>query len=153
MFGVTFFRKILHIYFRIRRGLTLGVRAVVRTPDGKFLLVRHTYTPGWHFPGGGVEVGQTAEAALADELAQETGLCVLGVPQLHGIFFNSGVSTQDHVVVYLCDVEGELPMKSHSFEIAELRYFTIECLPSDVDHGTKRRIQEIAFRKSKSSDW
>ena len=59
------FSAILHIYFRIRRGMTLGVRAVVRSPNGEFLLVRHTYPPGWHFPGGGIEVGQAAEEALA----------------------------------------------------------------------------------------
>ena len=59
--------------------MTLGVWAVVRSPNGEFLLVRHTYTPGWHFPGGGVELGQAVEAALADELTQETGLCVSGL--------------------------------------------------------------------------
>ena len=61
--------------------MTLGVRAVVRSSNGEFLLVRHTYTPGWHFPGGGIEVGQAAEVALADELAQKTGLCVSGAVQ------------------------------------------------------------------------
>ena len=49
--------------------MTLGVRAVVRSPNREFLLVRHTYTLGRHFPGVGVEVGQAAEVALADELA------------------------------------------------------------------------------------
>ena len=58
------FSKFLHIYFRIRLGLTLGVRAVVRAPNGDFLLVRHTYTTGWHFPGGGVEIGQAAGRSL-----------------------------------------------------------------------------------------
>ena len=72
------FSAILRIYLRIRRGMTLGVWAVVRSPNVEFLLVRHTYTPGWHFPGGGIEVGQAAQVALADELAQETGLCVSG---------------------------------------------------------------------------
>ena len=115
--------------------------------------MRHTYTPGWHFPGGGIEVGQAAEEALADELAQETGLCVSGAAQLHGIFFNSRVSVRDHVVVYLCDAIGELPIKSPSFEIAELGYFAPECLPPDVDPGTERRIQEIAFSKSISREW
>ena len=153
MFGARIFSKFLHIYFRIRRGLTLGVRAVVRTPNGEFLLVRHTYTPGWHFPGGGVEVGQAVEAALADELVQETGLCVSGDAQLHGIFFNSGVSMRDHVVVYLCDAEGELPIKSPSLEIAELGYFAPQCLPPEVNLGTERRIQEIAFGKSISREW
>ena len=153
MFGAKPFSKFLHIYFRIRRGLTLGVRAVVRTPNGDFLLVRHTYIPGWHFPGGGVELGQAVETALADELVQETGIRVSGVAKLHGIFFNSSVSLHDHVVVYLCDTGGELPIKSKSFEIAELGYFAPERLPTDVDPGTERRIQEIAFSKSISCEW
>ena len=93
------------------------------------------------------------EVALVDELAQETGVCISGVAQLHGVFFNSGVSVRDHVVVYMCDAEGELPIKSPSLEIVDLRYFAPECLPPDVDPGTERRIQEIAFGKSISRGW
>jgi 8-oxo-dGTP pyrophosphatase MutT (NUDIX family) len=102
--------------------------------------VRHTYTPGWHFTGGGIEVGQAAEEALADELAQETGLCVSGAAQPHGIFFNSCVSRSDHAVVHLCDAIGELPNKPPSLEISELRYFVLEYLPADVDPGTAQRF-------------
>jgi 8-oxo-dGTP pyrophosphatase MutT (NUDIX family) len=61
----TLLSRILHTYFLMSRGLTIGVRAIVRSDDGKFLLVRHTYIPGWHFPGGGVEKGETAERALS----------------------------------------------------------------------------------------
>lgn len=133
--------------------MALGVRAVVRSPTGEFLLVRHTYMPGWHFPVGGVEVGQAAEVALADELAQETGLCVSGAAQLHGIFFNSCVSARDHVVVYLCDAMGKLSNKPPSLELSELGYFAPECLPSDVDPGTAQQFREIVFEKPISHEW
>ena len=133
--------------------MTLGVRAVVRSPNGEFLLARHTYTPGWHFPGGGIEVGQAAEEALADELAQETGLCFSGAAQLHGIFFKRCVSARDHVVVYRYDAIGELPIKPPSLKISELGYFAPECLPSGADPGTAQRIREIAFGKPISHEW
>ena len=84
--------RLLHTYFLMTRGLTIGVRAIVRSDDGKFLLVRHTYTPGWHFPGGGVEKGESAERALSNELRQETGLRLIGKPRLHGVFHNCSVS-------------------------------------------------------------
>lgn len=137
------FRRLLHTYFLMARGLTLGVRAIIRSDDGKFLLVRHTYTPGWHFPGGGVEKGQTAISALTDELSQETGLKLFGQPVLHGVFHNQSVSKRDHVLAYLCKVEGSIPRKPSSLEIAEIGYFGLDDLPEGVDPGTQRRMLEI----------
>lgn len=147
------FSRILHTYFLIRRGITLGVRAIVRSNDGKFLLVRHTYTPGWHFPGGGVEKGQTSEQALCDELQQETGLHIVGKPIMHGLFYNKNVSKRDHVIVYHCDVRGRLDAKPKSMEIAEIVYFSFEDLPLETDPGTARRIREIVFGDEKTDVW
>ena len=147
------FSRTLHTYFLMRRGLTLGVRAIVRSNDGKFLLVRHTYTPGWHFPGGGVEKGQTTEQALRNELQQETNLKIIGKPVMHGLFYNNNVSKRDHVLAYYCDVEGGLEAKPTSIEISEIGYFSFEDLPLDVDPGTVRRIREISFGDEKTEVW
>lgn len=145
--------RLLHLYFRVSRGLTLGVRAVVRSNEGKFLLVRHTYTSGWHFPGGGVERGEAVEGALRKELLQETQLELVGKPLLHGVFFNEAVSKRDHVFTFICDVVGELPDRPGSLEIAELRYFGLDELPDGVDPGTERRMREIDEGRSPSAVW
>ena len=129
-----FLNRLLHLYFRLTRGLTLGVRAVVFSRDGKVLLVRHTYTPGWHFPGGGVEAGESAESALAKELQQETGLMLVGKPRLLSIDFNSEISERDHVLTYLCDIKGNSLPNASSLEISDLGYFHPDALP----HGTTR---------------
>lgn len=143
----------LHFIFRLKRGLTIGVRAVVRDENGRVLLVRHTYTPGWHFPGGGVEVNEAAEEALAKELRQETGLHLVGRPRLHGIFLNSAVSSRDHILTYLCEAEGQLPSFSPSREIGELGYFSLDELPNNIDQGTERRLREIADGGETSEYW
>jgi ADP-ribose pyrophosphatase YjhB (NUDIX family) len=148
-----FFSRTLHTYFLMRRGLTLGVRAIVRSDDGKFLLVRHTYTPGWHFPGGGVERGETTEQALSKELLQETGLKLVGKAVLHGVFHNHGVSKRDHVLAYLCDVNVSVEAKPMSMEIAEIGYFDMGSLPPDTDLGTVRRILEIVDGLPQSECW
>jgi len=151
--GGRIFRRALHGYFLMSRGLTLGVRAIVRSNDGKFLLVRHTYTPGWHFPGGGVEKGDPAISALQNELRQETGLNISGRPILHGIFHNIVVSKRDHVLAYICDVDGTLSNRPESMEIAEIAYFDIDNLPQDTDAGTIRRMHEIVHGAKTSEAW
>lgn len=147
------FSRMLHLYFLMRRGLTIGVRAIVRSDDGRFLLVRHTYIPGWFFPGGGVEKGQTIEQALSEELLQETSLKLTEKPVMYGIFHNKGVNTRDHIIVLLCKVQGEVEVKSTSMEIAEIGYFNPNDLPADTDPGTVRRIKEVVWGGEKTENW
>jgi len=57
-------RRAFHLYWRVARGMTLGVRGVVIDGDNKVFLVKHSYVSGWHLPGGGVEVGESFLEAL-----------------------------------------------------------------------------------------
>src|SRR5687768_2786550 len=51
-----------------------GVHAVPVTGQGKVVLVRLTYAPGWRVPGGGRKRGEAPEAAILRELREEIGL-------------------------------------------------------------------------------
>lgn len=74
-------------------------------------------------PSGGVEPNETVETALARELEEETGLELVGMPNLHGIFLNREVSKRDHVLVYICETAGEVSARSPSLEISSLSFF------------------------------
>src|SRR5438105_10303706 len=90
-----YLRRIFHLYWRIARGMTLGVRAVVLDDSNKVFLVKHSYVSGWHLPGGGVETGESFGGALSRELLEEGRIELTGEPALHGLFFNSHVSPRD----------------------------------------------------------
>src|SRR5258708_4660207 len=83
-------QPLFRLFARANRGMTLGVRGVVLNGAGEVLLVEHTYMHGWHLPGGGVERGETAEAALARELVEEAGVKVIGRPKLCAVHANTG---------------------------------------------------------------
>jgi len=129
----------------LRKRLTLGVRAVLL--DGKkVLLVKHTYTPGWQFPGGGVEPGETAETAAGREALEETGYAVDGRPVLHGLFLNRiAGGKRDHVAVYVWrDFRSQLEF-APNLEIAE-------CSWRDLRQD-EARFRVVTTRRGIVTEW
>ena len=69
----------------IYQHMTLGARCAVIV-DGRVLLVRHGYAAGWQFPGGGVDPGETVEAAARRAVLEEKGYEVEGHARLFGVY-------------------------------------------------------------------
>jgi 8-oxo-dGTP pyrophosphatase MutT (NUDIX family) len=138
-------RTTAHLYLvGIRRRMVLGARAALIDGD-RVLLLRHTYMPGWHFPGGGVEPGETAEQAARRETEEETGLRVEGPMTFLGLYLQVNEATnRDHVAVCVWRAHSVIhPFKANG-EIAEIGWFAFDALPAGVNPGTARRVAEIA---------
>jgi ADP-ribose pyrophosphatase YjhB (NUDIX family) len=134
--------RLFHLWFLLSRPMTLGVRAIVIDEQKRVLLVRHTYIPGWHLPGGGVERGETLLAALTRELAEEGNIVPEEEPRLHGIFFNQAISPRDHVAVYIVTRFRQSGPHVGDYEIAEARFFERDALPEGVSRATRARLAE-----------
>jgi 8-oxo-dGTP pyrophosphatase MutT (NUDIX family) len=136
-------RRLFHLYWRLARGMTLGVRGVVLDADNKVFLVKHSYVSGWHLPGGGVEVGESFADALLRELMEEGRIEILAEPRLHGIFFNSHVSPRDHVAVYVIESFRQDFSPAPNREIIATGFYAADALPPDTTLGTRLRIAEV----------
>lgn len=135
--------RLFHLYFLISRPMTLGVRALVQDQKtGSVLLVRHTYVDGWHLPGGGVEPGETAVAALTRELAEEANIEIDGAPALVSVHHNRRASRRDHVLLYRIGAYRQIEPFMPTREIAEARFFGLGELPADISPSSARRIAE-----------
>ncbi len=132
--------------------MTLGVRAAAFDAKGRIFLVRHTYVPGWHLPGGGVEKGQTVFNTLEQELAEEGNLQLSGPAQLFNVYLNP-TSHRDHIVLFICrDV---LQVRAHvpDWEIAQTGFFTPDALPACTTPATKRRLAELSSQGEPARRW
>jgi ADP-ribose pyrophosphatase YjhB (NUDIX family) len=146
-------RWLLQKRWRMSRGMTLGGQACVIDSAGRFLLIRHGYRPGWHFPGGGVEMGENVRDAAVRELEEEAGLAAREVPVLHGIFNNMAAFSGDHIVLYVVRTYERVRTPKPSFEIAEQGFFAADQLPVDTTGGTRRRIVELTTNAGPSQIW
>ena len=146
-------RRLFHLYWRLARGMTLGVRGVVLDRDNRVFLVKHSYISGWHLPGGGVEVGESFADALERELIEEGRIALAGEAELHGVFFNSHVSRRDHVAVFVIRqfTQDRLPEPNH--EIVACGFFDATALPDGTTEGTRLRIAEVLDGKAPIATW
>ena len=134
--------RVIHFYFGLTRGMTIGVRAACFDEAGRVFLVRHSYVAGWHMPGGGVERHETVEEALAKELREEGNLEMTTRPQLFQLYFNRTASKRDHVVFYSVHVTQSAP-RPPDREIVECGFFALDALPAGTTKATRNRLLEL----------
>jgi ADP-ribose pyrophosphatase YjhB (NUDIX family) len=153
MSGRSLKQRLMFGYFLVTRPMTLGVRGVAFDADNRVLLVKHGYVPGWHFPGGGVEPGETCERSLAREMEEEARLVVEGSMALHGLFHNVNQSPRDHVAVYVTRAFRVLGERTPDREILEAKFFALDALPPDTTRPTHARLAEILEGRPLSPTW
>lgn len=139
-------------WWRLRRPMTLGVRALATDEAGRVLLVRHTYSQGWHLPGGGVEKLEIAAEAAARELAEEGGVEPIETPTLFGFYANHANFPNDHIVFYRISAWRPVPPRVGN-EIAARGFFARDALPDGVTKGTLRRLAEVFDGATLNPNW
>jgi 8-oxo-dGTP diphosphatase len=109
----------------------IGITAVARTPDGRFLLIRRADTGTWCLPGGTLEWGETLVKGLARELEEEAGVVEHEAVRVLGAWSDPARDPRFHAVTIGVECRVALPVKppKNPLEIREAKLFAENELP------------------------
>jgi len=83
--------------------VAFGAHALIVNREGKVLLARHSYKGGWSLPGGGVDRGEPAEAAMLREMKEELGGVTSKPPVFIGLYTRKAGWATNLIALYRLD--------------------------------------------------
>jgi 8-oxo-dGTP diphosphatase len=107
---------------------------IVMTRDNQVLLIQRKNEPcrgQWAFPGGFMNIDETAEAAAVRELQEETGI-TLSETDIFQVGAYTAVDRDPRerviTIAYLAEIDGPVPVKG-SDDAARAQWFPLDALP------------------------
>lgn len=136
-----FVQTVLGIIFRHP---VTGTSIIPILPDGQIVLVRRRDNGQWSLPGGMVNWGQNLATTVQRELVEETGLELVGIRRLVGIYSEPDRDPRIHsiCVVVEADVQGTMHVED-TLEISEVKAFERSTIPmGSLSHDHDRQLQD-----------
>jgi ADP-ribose pyrophosphatase YjhB (NUDIX family) len=136
-----FVQTVLGIIFRHP---VTGTSIIPILPNGQIVLIRRRDNGKWGLPGGMVNWGQDLLTTVKRELEEETGLELLAIRRLVGIYSAPDRDPRIHsiCVVVEADVQGTMQVKD-TLEISEVKAFDRCAIPlGELSHDHDRQLQD-----------
>lgn len=131
--------------------VAFGAAALVEAEAGRVIVVRHSYMPGWHLPGGGVEAGEPPAQAVLRELKEEIGLQTSAPPALVALFTRKvGIAT--NLVALYRVREAKLAFKPN-WEVRAIQAVDPAAPPPGTSLSTRQRLAECCGQAPLSPYW
>jgi 8-oxo-dGTP diphosphatase len=142
-----FISTVLGIIFR--HPIT-GTTIIPVLSDGRIVLVQRSDTGQWGLPGGMVDWGEDIPTATSRELSEETGLQLVKIARLVGVYSSPKRDPRIHSISVLLEVEATGDLKTADpLEILQVKAFAPEELPlGNLSHDHDRQLQDYLDGKT-----
>jgi ADP-ribose pyrophosphatase YjhB (NUDIX family) len=121
-----------------------GTSVIPLLPDGRIVLVRRRDNGLWGLPGGMVDWGEDIPTTVQRELAEETGLQLVQIRRLVGVYSAPDRDPRIHsiCVVVEADVEGTMAVLDPN-EVVDIQAFWPDQVPvQGLTHDHDRQLQD-----------
>lgn len=137
--------RLLKLGWFLRRPRTFGAHALALTPEGKIILVRLRYAPGWRLPGGGREEREDPRDAVLRELREEIGMTGHGEVRL-ACELEEATDFKRDLASLLVVRDVRYAPRRWSWEVEQIMEAPLDALPADL---SPRMADWIAAVKSR----
>lgn len=121
-----------------------GTSIIPILPDGRIVLVKRRDNGRWSLPGGMIDWGEDIHSSVKRELEEETGLRLINVRRLVGVYSSPGRDPRFHsiCIAIAAEVEGAF-MVQDLLEVEEVRAFEPKAIPhGHLSHDHDRQLQD-----------
>jgi 8-oxo-dGTP pyrophosphatase MutT (NUDIX family) len=133
---------LLRLNWFFRRPRTFGAHALALTPQGKVILVRLRYAPGWRLPGGGRDEHEDPREAVLRELREEIGMTSHGSVRLAAELEESTDFKRD-LASLLVVRDVEYRPKRWSWEVEAIMEAGMDDLPKGLSPRTRDWLEAV----------
>jgi 8-oxo-dGTP pyrophosphatase MutT (NUDIX family) len=130
--------------------VAFGAVGAVYDAQGRVLLVRQSYAPGWRLPGGGIDRRETPEAGALRELAEEVGLT--GGTATFVALYTRPMGPATNIIALFKVTGGAIAFRP-SLEIREIVFADPAAPPAGCTDATLRRLAELSGAAPVSPWW
>ncbi|MEL6602165.1 MAG: NUDIX hydrolase [Cyanobacteria bacterium J06614_10] len=122
----------------------IGTSVIPVLPDGRIVLIRRRDNGLWSLPGGIVDWGENLATAAKRELAEETGLTLLSVGRLVGVYSSPNRDPRFHSICIALEAKAEGELHIHDpDEVLAVQAFLIGDLPQEkLSHDHTQQLQD-----------
>lgn len=120
-----------------------GASIVPILPDGRIVFVRRQDNGLWALPGGMVDWGEDVPTTVKRELWEETGLDLVKIRRLVGVYSRPERDPRVHSICILveAEVEGNMQVKD-TLEISDVQAFELSSLPENLSHDYAQQLKD-----------
>jgi len=121
-----------------------GTSIIPILPDGRIVLIRRRDNGRWALPGGMVDWGEDVSTAVQRELKEETGLELVKIRRLVGVYSAPDRDPRIHsiCIVVEAEVQGKMEIQD-TLEVIEIQAFLPTSLPPDpLSHDHDQQLQD-----------